>query len=188
MKQKISFKKQFYEKLNTDIPVEVYIEALKETKELKESEDYFFVGSDVFIYLKAALFLIGRFSITENLENIAGDIELLGQPEKKKFSGLNDDRLPQLNSTEQEWNDKIIPIVKENAKFLKLEFGYFLSLIYKEMDVNWYAEIGSYLDKVHLPDANVTKLRVVTCNKSLRIKFENTMSNLMSEAKYRKIG
>ncbi len=187
MKQQISLRNEFIPKTCPDLPFEVVEQAITNEESLEEKEDYFYVGSDMHIRLKAALWVIGRFAIT-NINPIVNDIVRLSQPEKKVWSGNNDTRLPQLNETEQDWNDKIIPIIKTNAKILQMEFKRFLGEVYKEMDVNFYTYIGDYLESVNLPGASITKFRVVTCTKELRILFEDAMNQVMENARYRRTG
>ena len=114
MKQQISLRNEFIPKTCPDLPFEVVEQAIINEELLEEKEDYFYVGSDMYIRLKAALWIIGRFAVTD-INPIVNDIVRLSQPEKKTWSGNNDTRLPQLNETEQDWNDKIIPIIKTNA-------------------------------------------------------------------------
>ncbi len=189
MERQISLKNVFYPKTIKDglLPYELMVEVLKDEPGLIEKEDYFFVGNDCYIKLKAALFLLGRFSITD-IYDIVEDITNLAQPDKKSFSGLNDSRLPQLNSYEQDWNDQILPIIKENAKCLEIDFKSMLAKIYKEMNINFPYYIGEYLNRIGVPNAtHVTKFRVVTCTKELRIEFENAMSRIMSMYSYREL-
>ena len=188
MKQQISLKNEFYPKISREaqVPYELVVQALKDEPMLSEKEDYFFVGEDTYIRLKAALYLIGRFSITM-ICGLEEDIIHLSQPEKKKYSGANDERLPALNPTEQRWNDEILPIIRRNAKFLNLDFGIFLSKVYREMSVNFAKYTGEYLERIELPDViHITKFRIITCSKELRIAFEEAMSRVMEAERYKR--
>ena len=87
-----------------------------------------------------------------------------------------------MDNVEQDWNDNIIPILKDHAKYLAIDYCDLLKLVYGVMNVNFPYYTGIYLDKVGLPgETKVTKFRIVTTNKDLRIKFEPALSQLMDQ-------
>ena len=184
MRQSISLKKVFLPKCNDKtLPYEVMFTAIAKESNLIEGEDYLIVGSDCYLRLNAALYLIARFGIT-NVWDYTETFEHLAKQEKKRMS-TNDDRLPVLTPTEQDWNDAILPIIKSNAAILGLEFNTFLSKVYQTMDINFAKETGDYLEKIKLPTVTkISKFRVVTCNKTLRLKFEDAMAQVMENIRF----
>ena len=148
---------------------------------LIETEDYFFAGEAMYLYPQSVVYLLGEFGLVDisRFRELTDTLDKLFQHPKGTYSS-NDPNLPQLNTTEQEWNDKIVPIIHGNAEVYKLPYGRFLGMVYKEMNVNFAYYAGLYLDKVGMPNANISKLRVITVTKELRIKFEQTMSAIMS--------
>lgn len=188
MKHQLSLRNEFYQTLKDVPPYEIVETEIKENADLIENEDYLIIGSDVYIRLKAALYLIGRFAVT-NTNGFTEYIKYLAKEEKKVFSGYNDERLPGLNSTEQEWNDYMLPTIQSNAKFLGMEKNAFLAKVYKEMHVNFSKYTGEYLERIHMPDVSrISKFRVVTCTPILRAKFEKAMSVVMVNHKYKERG
>lgn len=179
MKRQLSLKTDIYSKLKDVPPYEIVKQSLLDSEDLIEKDDYLIVGSDIYIRTKALLYIIGRFSVT-NVSDLVEFVVYLSQEEKKIYNGFNDNRLPQLNTREQEWNDCMIQTIRSNARFLQLDRNEFLSKVYKEMDINFHNAIGDYLQKIGMPDiTRITKFRVVTCDPKLRIAFEDAMSRVM---------
>lgn len=153
-----------------------------ETEEnLIEGDDYFFAGSALYLYSTSVTFLLGQFGLVDisKFREVNETLEKLYQKPKGTFS-TNDPNLPALSTTEQNWNDKIIPIIHGNAEAMHMSYPQFLALVYSTMNVNFSKYAGMYLDKVGMPEAKVSKLRVITVTKELRILFEQTMSSIMA--------
>ena len=170
-----------FQEASGEISYKVMRAAILGNEDLKPKEDYTDCGNDLYICLSAAMYLIGRFSL-ENYRGLEESIRFLSQDVKKPFVSNRD--LPPLEDDEQSWNDQILPIIKGNAAFLHLEYNEFLHQIYQRMHFNYDLAKGQYLERIRMPDAKyVTKFRVVTCTKELRMKFERAMSKIMAEGR-----
>ena len=186
MKQSISLKQVFLPKVNDQtLDFDVCLAAIKAEPNLIEKEDYLIIGTDCYLRLNAALFLLGRFEIT-NAWDLSNDFIHLSKEEKKQFSGYNSDDLPELKTDEQEWLDKINPIIKGNAKFLELEYNRFLAKVYKQMDVNFAKEEGIYLESVGLKNAKISHIYLIARVKKLRIEFEEAMNRVMVDSRFQR--
>ena len=171
----------------TDIPEKALELAIKDESELKDKEDYIDVGSHTFIHLTAALFLIGRFALQDKLKEIEPIIVRLSEENKTKQYSRCDKSLPQLTSFEQSWSDEVMTTVKINAKICALPTTGMLNLIYRFMPSDMDERKKAYLEKVKMPNARISKFRVVTVDKKLRGEFESTMADLMKQNSARPI-
>ena len=185
MKQNISLKQVFLPKINDPtLDYDLCLAAIQSEPHLIEKEDYMIIGSDCYLRLNAALYLLGRFEIT-NVWNFTEDFIHLCQEEKRHFTGFNDKNLPDLATDEREWLDNVTPIIKGNAKFLDLEFNRFLARVYKQMNVNFAKEEGEYLERINMPNVKIAKLQIVARKKELRIEFEDAMNRVMTCARFK---
>ena len=105
----------------------------------------------------------------------------LSEESKPKVGSFCDASLPSLDSFEQNWNDKVMSMVKINASACDLQVPDFLKIIYSQMPSDMDIEKRKYLESIDMPGARITKFRVVVKNKKLRNEFESTMSELMRQ-------
>ena len=146
--------------------------ALQINPELKSGRDYLEVEENIFISLPAAIFLIGRFALTD-FQSLSTMIQDLNHP------NLND--LPELDEKAQEWHDKIIATSHINARTLHIQYAEFFKIIYDRMGINFKEEIKKIKVEIGNPSMkNPPILDVISRDPKLRALYETTMAKVMA--------
>ena len=163
-----------FQKYADKIPYEILKTALTINENMHNNEDYVEFDKDTYICAETAVYLIGRFSLTQ-YNDLCDILKYLMQPQDKTIECAS--------QLEMDWKDKIHRISMSNAKALNMNYRNFLNTIYKNMGLDMHKSRQEYILQCGNPNISLSDFSVleyISRVKNLRIAFEREMSKIMA--------